>query len=134
MSRRGDHETVSASFPSSPSRPHLSTRFWERTIRIASAPSQRRFIQTFDDYCQSVVQQAADRDTKHIRDVESYMVIRRENIGAKPSFALLELDMDLPDEVLEHPAVVDLTTWAIDMIIIGNVSHNTLIGEVGHAY
>ena len=89
---------------------------------MASESSQRRFIKTYDDYCQSVVQQAADRDQKHIRDVESYFDNRRENIGAKPSFALMEMDMNLPDESLGHPVVVDLTTWAIDMIIIGNVS------------
>lgn len=102
--------------------PDPVSRFWERTIRIASEPSQRRFIQTFDDYCQSVVQQAADRDMQHLRDVDSYLENRRENIGAKPSFALLELDMNLPDEVVGHQAIVDLTTRAIDMIILGNVS------------
>ena len=88
---------------------------------MASESSQRRFIKTYDDYCQSVVQQAADRDKKHIRDVESYFDNRRENIGAKPSFALLELDMNIPDNVMEHQTIVNLTNWAIDMIIMGNV-------------
>ncbi|RPD59287.1 terpenoid synthase [Lentinus tigrinus ALCF2SS1-7] len=98
----------------------ITRQFWERAIQSASESAQRRFISTFDAYCQSVVQQAADRDVQRLRDVNSYLEMRRENIGAKPSFALLELDMNLPDEVLAHPAIVDLTTWAIDMIILGN--------------
>ena len=66
--------------------------------------------------------QAADRSINHVRDIESYFQNRRENIGARPSYALLELGMDLPDEVLEHPTIVNLTTWSIDMLILGNVS------------
>ena len=99
----------------------MGCRFWIRAIATASQPAQRRFIETFDTYCQSVVQQAADRDSKHIRNIESYLRNRRENIGARPSFALLELGMELPDEVLAHPVVQRLTTWAIDMLILGNV-------------
>ena len=95
----------------------------------ASESAQRHFISTFDAYCQSVVQQAADRDVQRLRDVGSYLEMRRENIGAKPSFALLELDMDLPEEIITHPVVEDLTTWAIDMIILGNVSHSLCLGR-----
>ena len=97
-------------------------RFWQLAIKTASESSQRRFIQTFDSYCQSVVQQAGDRDSCRIRDVDSYFENRRENIGAKPSFALLELDMNLPDEVMTHPTIEKLTELAIDMLILGNVS------------
>ena len=88
---------------------------------MASPQACRRFIQTFDTYCDSVVQQAAEREVNRRHTIESYLEMRRENIGAKPSFALLELDMELPDEIMEHPAIVNLSTWAIDMLIIGNV-------------
>ncbi len=67
------------------------------------------------------MQQAADRHVQRLHTVESYLDMRRENIGAKPSFALLELDMNLPDEVMAHPVIVDLSTWAINMLILGNV-------------
>ena len=88
---------------------------------MASESSQRRFIKTFESYCQAVVQEAADRDTKHIRDVDSYFENRRENIGTKPCFAFLELDMNIPDAVMEHPTIVNLTKWATDIIIMDNV-------------
>ena len=88
---------------------------------MASESSQRRFIKTFESYCQAVVQQAADRDTKHIRDVDSYFENRRENIGTKPCFAFLELDINIPDAATEHPTIVNLTNWATDIIIMDNV-------------
>ncbi|KAI0333184.1 terpenoid synthase [Cubamyces sp. BRFM 1775] len=98
----------------------VAKQFWEGAIASASQTSQRRFIATFDAYCESVVEQARDRDVSHVHTVDTYLAVRRENIGAKPSFALLEMDMDLPDEAFYHPTVVELTTWAIDMIIMGN--------------
>lgn len=69
----------------------------------------------------AVVQQAADRTQNHIRTLDSYLDVRRETIGAKPSFAILELDMDLPDDVFYHPTLENLRTWVIDMLCIGNV-------------
>ena len=48
---------------------------------------------------------------------------RRNNIGALPSFVILELDLKLTEEVYSHPLIVELRTCATDMIIIDNVSN-----------
>ena len=69
----------------------------------------------------AVVQQAEDRRQNHIRTLDSYLDVRRDTIGAKPSFAILELEMDLPDDVFNHPTLENLRTWVIDMLCIGNV-------------
>jgi hypothetical protein len=98
-------------------------RFWERTTRNASAQSQKRFIKTFDKYLEAVVQQAIDRNGHRIRDIKSYIDVRRDTIGAKPSFALLELALDIPDEVISHPAIQEMSLASIDMLCIGNVSN-----------
>ncbi|THH10180.1 hypothetical protein EW146_g8449 [Bondarzewia mesenterica] len=114
----------------------IARQFWERTIKNASPQSQKRFLETWQQYTDSVVQQAADRTHSHIRDIDSYLDVRRDTIGAKPSFALLELGMDLPDEVINHPVVQDLSLWTIDMLCIGNdiVSYNLeqARGDDGH--
>lgn len=68
----------------------------------------------------SVVQQAKDRDSSLIRDVESYFLVRRDTIGAKPSFTVCELHMNLPDEVIAHPIIAKLSSLCIDALIIGN--------------
>jgi hypothetical protein len=90
-------------------------------MKTASPSSQRRFVDTFAAYTQSVVEQAEDRDHNIIRTVDSYLAVRRDTIGAKPSFAVLEFDMDLPNDVLKHPTMVSLTNTTIDLLILGNV-------------
>ena len=72
-------------------------------------------------YLHSVVQQAADRDSCKIRTIDSYFENRRNNIGARPSFALLEFKLSIPDEVVDHPIIVELSNCSTDMIIIDNV-------------
>jgi hypothetical protein len=51
------------------------------------------------------------------------MAARREDIGCFPCFALLEisLDLDLPHEVMDHPAIVSLKRDATDMTWLANV-------------
>jgi hypothetical protein len=68
-------------------------------------------------------EQAEDRGTARIRDVKSYFEIRRRTIGALPSFTILEMGMDLPDDVVEHPVIKALKALAVDMAIIANVGH-----------
>jgi hypothetical protein len=70
----------------------------------------------------AMVQRTADRRLKHIRSVEEYFEVRRDTISVKPAFALIELDMNLPDEAIKHPVIEELTILAIDMIILDNVS------------
>jgi hypothetical protein len=52
--------------------------------------------------------------------------VRRDTIGAKPSFAILETAMNLPDEAVHHPDIVELSIMSIDMILLGNVSDDTI--------
>jgi len=72
------------------------------------------------------VQQAADRTHKHIRTIEEYLEVRRDTIGAKPSFAILETGLNLPDEAVRHPIIDELSILSIDMILLGNVSRDTI--------
>ena len=60
-------------------------------------------------YAQAVLQKAADHRDKYIRSVQEYFLVRREAIGARPAFVLIELDMNLPDEVVHHPVVEEMT-------------------------
>ncbi|KAJ6555586.1 terpenoid synthase [Mycena vulgaris] len=99
---------------------HGNSRFWVNAMKTATSTSQRRFIDTFQSYMDAVVQQADDRNSSRIRDVDSYFEVRRDTIGAKPSFAICEIHMNLPHAVITHPVVVKLTNLCIDALIIGN--------------
>lgn len=49
---------------------------------LTAAPgTQQRFIETFDFFFQSVTQQALDRATGVIPDLESYIALRRDTSG-----------------------------------------------------
>jgi Delta6-protoilludene synthase len=77
-------------------------------------------VRNFQKYVDAVVVQAHDREAHCIRDVASYFVLRRQTIGAIPSLDLLTLEMDLDDEVVEHPVLAKLLELCVDMILIGN--------------
>ncbi|KAL5510886.1 hypothetical protein ACEPAG_4643 [Sanghuangporus baumii] len=104
----------------------ITRQFWELAIKTASLSSQRHMIETFIEYLESVIEQARVRDTSTSLSIAEYLKHRRGNVGTRPSFVPLELDMDLQDEVFYHPAVMDLTQNITDMIIIDNdlVSYN----------
>lgn len=55
-----------------------------------SPGAQRRFIETFALFFRAVAQQAKDRETGNIPDVESYIAMRRDTSGCKPCWALIE--------------------------------------------
>ncbi|KAF7296929.1 Terpene cyclase [Mycena indigotica] len=110
--------------------------FWSNATRTATPTAQRRFVEAFQQYMDGVVQQADDRNSSRIRDVDSYFKVRRETIGAKPSFAVNEIHLNIPDEVMADPIVVKLTDLSIDALIIGNdlCSYNVeqARGDDGH--
>ncbi|KAH9171705.1 terpenoid synthase [Lactarius sanguifluus] len=72
------------------------------------AQAQKRFIETFDAYPQAVVQEAADRAHKHVRNIQNYLANRRDTTASKPCLAFLEFDMDLPDEAVHHTIIEEL--------------------------
>ncbi|KAJ3002976.1 hypothetical protein NUW54_g5554 [Trametes sanguinea] len=102
----------------------MTQSFWSRLTRTASRGAQRRFIETFELFFRAVTQQARDRESGDIPDLESYIAMRRDTSGCKPCWALIEYayDLDLPDWVMEDPtirgleeAANDLVTWSNDI-------------------
>ncbi|KAI9453186.1 terpenoid synthase [Russula earlei] len=108
----------------------VTRQFWELAIKTASPGSQKRFIEHFGTYTQSVVQQAADRTHKHVRTIQEYLEVRRDTIGAKPSFVILETPLNLPEEAVRHPIIEELSILSIDMILLGNVSGGTNVEDI----
>jgi Delta6-protoilludene synthase len=84
--------------------------------------SQERFVETFDGWLQGLAAQAEDRDKPRLRDIESYFKLRRVTVGLRPSLAILELGMELPREVLQHPTIEKLSLLCTDLILLDNVS------------
>ena len=70
------------------------------------------------------MQEAEDHTHKHIRTVNEYMEMRRDSVGMKTVFAILEMGLNLPDEVVHHPVINELSTLALEMVLLDNVSRD----------
>ena len=75
-----------------------------------------------DEYLESVVQESIDKKDHRILDVKSYIDVRRLTSGVKPSFSIIELGLDIPDDVMAHPAMQEMIIAAVDMVAFYNVS------------
>ena len=79
-------------------------------------------MRDFDLYNDAVVREAVNRSTAHICSVDEYLAVRRYTIGAMAVFAVYELDLNIPQEVMDHPTIGLLCKHATDMIVLRNVS------------
>ncbi|KAG1830853.1 terpenoid synthase [Suillus variegatus] len=98
----------------------ITRQFWARAIQSASLSSQRHFLETFPVYLYAVVDEALDRGQDHRRSLDDYLKLRRKTIGVQPSFLILLMGINLPDEVLNHPVITDLAECIIDFVLIDN--------------
>ncbi|KAL4066991.1 isoprenoid synthase domain-containing protein [Scleroderma yunnanense] len=102
----------------------MTRDFYKRMLQTASAGACQRFIETLELFFQAINKQAIDRAHNFIPDLESYIALRRDTSGCKPCWALIEYayNLDLPDEVVNHPLICslgeatnDLVTWSNDI-------------------
>ncbi|KAF9234791.1 isoprenoid synthase domain-containing protein [Melanogaster broomeanus] len=96
-----------------------------------------QFITSNEKFSKNTVQEALDREA-HVdkpRNIQSYMVMRRETIGTRPCFVLMRSTRRLyiPDHVLAHPIVEEMENVALDMVFIANdiYSFKKEIGDNG---
>jgi len=121
---------------------HSQTSYWRRLLSTSARGPQQRFIETFDFFFQAVTQQAMDREDGIIPDLESYIALRRDTSGCKPCWALIEYanNLNIPDEVMEHPVILSLGQAANDLVTFSNArpsvfvctleSHNQFTGYI----
>jgi len=81
-----------------------------------------RFINGFDVYMKSMIKEAEDRENKRVRTVDDYLQLRRETFAAQASISFLSFGLELPEEVLLHPVMKNVTLASMDILCIINVS------------
>ncbi|KIJ69093.1 hypothetical protein HYDPIDRAFT_79567 [Hydnomerulius pinastri MD-312] len=83
-----------------------------------------QFIDANENFSRNTVREALEReiDVNTARDVQSYMVMRRETIGTRPCFVLMRSTRHLyiPNRVLAHPVVEEMENLMLDMVYIAN--------------
>lgn len=106
----------------SQSHPTDMTRFMQRLPPTCTETFRKRFIQSWGDYAAAVARQAEDRSKSHIPDLESFLHLRRLSSGGVPTIVLCEMDLDIPDEIRQHPTIAEMEMLAVELICIDNVS------------
>ncbi|KAK0200178.1 terpenoid synthase [Desarmillaria ectypa] len=94
--------------------------FWVLGVKTASSTSQKHFSESFERYTYSVVRQAEIRHKRYMPSIQDYLDIRRLTAGADPSFSMIGLGYDLPEEVFRHPTVLAVQGLGRDLIILDN--------------
>ncbi|KAH9053668.1 terpenoid synthase [Lactarius vividus] len=105
----------------------IARQFWLRAIKVASEPAQRRFLKSFAAFVYAVIDEASDRNAGRSP---------RRTVGACASFFSVELGLDIPDEIMTHPAMESLLGLVADSIVLTNdlYSYNNeqAAGHGGH--
>jgi len=98
----------------------ITRQFWLRAMKSASEGAQRRFKKSFTNYVYGVTDEAFDRTSGHIRSIADYIPLRKLTSGSRATFLCIELGLDIPDEVYEHPVLESLLELTADTIVITN--------------
>ncbi|KAK0745703.1 isoprenoid synthase domain-containing protein [Schizothecium vesticola] len=61
-----------------------------------------------------------NRHAPLLETVHLYFDLRRETISTLPSFALIELHINIPDQVMSHPPVQRMPDLCANMVSMGN--------------
>ncbi|KAK0628328.1 terpenoid synthase [Bombardia bombarda] len=98
----------------------MTRQFWDLGRKTATPMAERHLIETMQLYVDSVVQEAEDRRTDRVRTVDEYWELRRHTCGCFPTFVLAELEMDIPEEIYQHPLLERMRECAMYSVCVKN--------------
>jgi Delta6-protoilludene synthase len=96
-------------------------------MRSSCASSQKRFIRTFAEYAYAVSDEASDRAKGTVRSITDYLRLTRLTAGPYPCFFPIEMDLDIPDDVMTHPSLEIIRSMAAESLVLGNVGISGLV-------
>ncbi|CAI7610388.1 unnamed protein product [Penicillium discolor] len=94
---------------------------WQQVSEVPEGV-QKRFAKYMNEFCQANLEQVKLQPSGNIADVDELTNMRRGLICTTPIFALVEYasDLDLPDEVIDHPVIEELRVIITDIVWIQN--------------
>ena len=100
-----------------------TTSFWRNVTEKINPTSatKARFLKDFIDYLNALPEEAADRASGRLRNLDEHFELRRQTGGLQPSFVFNVMHMDFPEDVSEHPHIVRMKMATGDLVIIANV-------------
>ncbi|MCJ1269147.1 hypothetical protein MMC22_009036 [Lobaria immixta] len=97
-------------------------KYLRHVARLPSPGARERFVRAMRDYSNAALDQVQNQAQRTVLDPKSLLETRRQSIGVTPLFAMIEYfyDLDLPDEVFEHPSMIEMEKVATDFVLIHN--------------
>jgi hypothetical protein len=90
---------------------------------MACVSSQERFIRSFAEYAYAVSDEALDRMKGSVRRIPDYLRLTRLTAGPYPCFFPIEMDLDIPDDIMTHPSLEMIRRMTAESLVLGNVSN-----------
>lgn len=97
-------------------------------MQTTSMTCYSRVVDGLTTYLRAVAVEAIDREQRRCLSIDDNFKYRRETSGILPRLGLCAVEIDLPDEVFYHPAVVDMVECAADLITVDNVKSHKRLG------
>ena len=98
---------------------------WVRTLKIISSSTVTHSKLGFTNYLQALVVSAQHRDDDILlQSVEEYILFRRD-VGIHPTIFPYLFHLNIPDEALFHPVVIEMEYVIGDLAALDNVSLRT---------
>lgn len=111
----------------------IARQFWLRAMKVSSRVAQERFITTFSEYVYAVIDEASDRSKGNVRGIEEYLKLTRLTAGGYPGLLPVEAGLDIPNEVMAHPALETLCSLAAESLVLTNDMYSYNIEQAaGH--
>ncbi|KIY61578.1 terpenoid synthase [Cylindrobasidium torrendii FP15055 ss-10] len=101
----------------------LARLFGQRLAHSGSKACTERFCRpgaSWDEYCMSMSEEARDREDHRVRSVEEYMRLRIRTVGVFPTLDLLLFDLEIPQDVLDHPMMNRLRLLVVKIMCFEN--------------
>lgn len=98
----------------------ITQQFWLRAMQKSSDTAQERFIISFSEYVYAVIEEASDRARGSIRGIDDYLRLTRLTAGPYPCFFPMEMDLDIPDEVMAHSSMEIMRSLVAESLVLGN--------------
>lgn len=93
---------------------------YRRLQEGSSIGTQRRFARAMQHYTSGVAEHVEHFTTNHIPSLQEMLQTRQLSVGVAPLYHLVEYahELQLPDEVFEHPVIQALERLGADFVIL----------------
>ncbi|KAF8817274.1 terpenoid synthase [Phlegmacium glaucopus] len=137
--READHMKIALADPFAPPPQNEAVlgkavrSFWGTVLTKLNPPpqSKARFIKNFTSYINSLPEEAEDRQTGRLRNIEEHFHLRRRTGGLLPSFDFIYMPFELPDAIADHPHINRMTLAVGDLVITANDIYSWNVEQAG---